>query len=295
MSTPEPTTPPSAADTVDPVLGKADLTRFMPRILAVPYERAVLPRIDIAAAAIYAVSIGRQVKQPELYARFASLPAREFDLRHIDDLEALARATWYARVEQDTAAASTREAKLPIDLVDQATAVKERMLKCTAYYFDGTPLQKEVDDIRSGTGYRDLASDLSRLARLYVDHAAALSGDTKNYRATDAADAARLAGRIIEELGAAGTAEERRRADITARVWVLLLEVYGEVADTGRWLLRHEGGETRFVSLHTVARTPTITRRPTETPTQGAPTSPTQSNSTPPTQGAPTPPTSSKT
>ncbi|HEX2574101.1 MAG TPA: hypothetical protein VH877_31435 [Polyangia bacterium] len=194
MSTPEPTTtPPSAADTIDPALGKADLERLMPRILAVPRERAVLPRIDIAAAAIHAVSIGRQVKQPELYARFASLPAREFDIRHVDDLESLARATWYARVEQDTADATSREAKLPVDLVDLATAVKERMLKCAAYYFDGTPLQKEVDDIRSGTGYRDLASDLSRLARLYVDHAAVLSGDTKNYRASDAADAARLA------------------------------------------------------------------------------------------------------
>jgi hypothetical protein len=284
-------TPPNPADIIDPALGKADLERLMPRILAVPRDRVVLPRVDIAAAAIFAVSIGRQVKQPELRARFASLPASEFDIRHVDDLEALARATWYARVEQDTADASAREAKLPVDLVDLATAVKERMLKCVSYYFDGTPLQKETDDIRSGTGYRDLASDLSRLARLYVDHAAALSGDTKNYRATDATDAARLAGRIIDELGTAGTAEERRRADITARVWVLLLEVYTEVADAGRWLLRHEGGETKFVSLHTVARAPVVRRR-TEPPAQGGTTTPpTQGGTTtPPAQGSSTPP-----
>ena len=283
-TTPIAAAPTPAADPIDPILGKADLERLMPRLQAVPREKAVLPRIDIAAAAVFAMGVGRLVQQADLRARFASLPAREFDIRHVDDLETLARATWYARIAQDTAGASATEAKLPVDLVDLATTTKERMLKCAAYYFDGTPLQKEVDDIRSGSGYLDLASDLSRLAKLYVDQAAVLAGDKKLYRATDAADAAQLAGRIVDELGAAGSAEERRRADITARVWVLLFESYNEVADTARWLLRHEGGAEKFPSLYTVGRTQASKRRvepspqPTPAPTpelpQGGPATP---------------------
>jgi hypothetical protein len=50
-------------------------------------------------------------------------------------------------------------------------------------------------------------------------------------------------------------AKGRAAADDLSRAWTLLLRVYNEVAETGRWLLRRDpNGKDEFPSLYSVAR-----------------------------------------
>ena len=111
-------------------------------------------------------------------------------------------------------------------------------------------LSKEVASIRAGTGYRDTASDLIRLARIYEDQKAKVETDPLNYRDTDAAEARALAHDILTELGKAQSAEEQRCVGDLTRAWTLLRDTYGEAQWAGQFLYRHEEPEAKFPSLY---------------------------------------------
>ncbi|HRI67998.1 MAG TPA: hypothetical protein PK156_27365 [Polyangium sp.] len=78
--------------------------------------------------------------------------------------------------------------------------------------------------------------------------------DPKHYLASDVNDAPTHSSEILRLLGEARNENAKTWADMVARAWILLLEVYGEVSSAGRWLYRHDEGETRFPSLWSVAR-----------------------------------------
>lgn len=234
---------------------KAALGALMPRIEAIPAEAVRVPNADVEACAIFAQGVGRRVKEPALHARFSSLPAQEFDIAHVDDLESIASAVWYATIQLATATATRTDVKVPSELVQRATETKTRMLKVVTYHFEDHPkLGAEIADIILGTGYRDLASDLTRLATIYVDERATVSKDPKHYVVADADNAPQLAQQIIDHLGLTPTSEESRWMDIVARGWTLLSETYGEVAAAGLWLRRRERGEEMFSSLVAAGR-----------------------------------------
>lgn len=129
------------------------------------------------------------------------------------------------------------------------------MLKLCEYHFGDQPVDgAEIADIRLGTGHIDLALDLSRLAKLYQKHKNVIKKDPKHYVASDANDARTHSGEILRLLGEARNENARTWADMVARAWLLLLDVYGEVSGAGRWLFRHDEPETRFPSLWSVAR-----------------------------------------
>jgi hypothetical protein len=74
------------------------------------------------------------------------------------------------------------------------------------------------------------------------------------YKATDREDAGRLAQAIHQVLGDGQHSDARYWTDYLARAWSLLVITYDEVSATGRWLFRHEDGETRFPSLYAIGR-----------------------------------------
>jgi hypothetical protein len=235
----------------DPAAAKKAYEAMSPRMAALGKDDLALVNIDGQEAVIIALTVSRFLDEPETRARFALLNAKTFDPAHLGDLATIALTLSHAYVELQAARAQTTEAKLPITLVDKATAVKTRMLECTEYLFKrhGT-LAKEVASIRAGTGYRDTASDLLRLAKIYAEKKSTVEKDPLNYRDTDEADARTYAQEILTELGKAQSAEEQRCGAAMARAWTLLRETYGEVQWAGQFLYRHEEPEEKFPSLY---------------------------------------------
>jgi len=215
--------------------------------------------IDVDRAVLFAASVGRMVRRPEVRARFATLPAQEFDLAHVDRLESVALAVWHTCTSLLTAEAQSTGRRIPATLHAQAAALKERMHEVMTYHLD--PSSDEAVLLQAmgagpGASYIRLAESLMWLADLYRRHADRLAGDTARYRAEDGELAGRLGHAIHHLLG-----EPARPAVVTwaghrARAWALLVTTYEEVRAAGRWLFRHENGEELFASLYTAGRGP---------------------------------------
>lgn len=210
---------------------------------------------DVDKATITAAAIGRMVTQPEVRARFAALPASDFEMVHVDRLESAALATWHTIIQLRIAEVQSSGARLPEGTLAEAAAVKQRMLRVLSYHLDDDEhVAAELTAIRSGSGYVDLASDLMRLAGLYEQNAEALAADTRHYQAEDGVTAKRLAHTMVQVLGDGRYDDAAYWSDYHARAWTLLINTYEEVSAAGRWLYRDADGESRFPSLYTVGR-----------------------------------------
>lgn len=242
----------SAAPKPSAAPGEAAHARLQPRLAALPKERVVQPRADVRAAAAHVLSdTVPRLSDPALRARFGTLPATEFDHAALPDLEAAAQALLWAQSRLAAAEAGETGARLPVALLGEATALRQDMLDVCTYHFRGDArVGRQLDDIRSGKGYLDLAQDLSRLAALYRDGHATLAQDGRFYRPEDADTAEALSQRITRELRPKNTQPAREQV---WRTWALLLALYEEVARGGRFLLRDEG-ERAFPPLHNVGR-----------------------------------------
>jgi hypothetical protein len=243
-------------ESLDPEAAAKAFSALRSRLAAIADERVEPARADVMKAAIAAWSVARFIEQPEVRARFARLPKEDFNQAHVDDLGTIALATFHVAAELQSAQATTTGAKLPVDLLQSATDIKTRMLKVCEYHLGDHPVDAaEIADIRVGTGHIDLALDLSRLAKLYQKHKNVIKKDPKHYVAADATDARTYSSEILRQLGEARNENAKTWSDRVARAWVLLLDVYGEVSQAGRWLFRHDEPVTRFPSLWAVART----------------------------------------
>ena len=149
-------------DDIDPQAARqafAELTPLLDELAT--YRKA---NLDINRAAIVAASVGRLVKRPAVRARFAALPAAEFDIDHVDRLESAALATWHASVNLRTATVHSSAAQVPEDVADEVTEVKQRMMRVLTYYLaEDSEVASELSDIRAGTGHIDSAVDLVRI------------------------------------------------------------------------------------------------------------------------------------
>ena len=239
----------------DPKAAEKAFDAAQPRLLALSPSGLLSQNVGYEKVAVAAAAVGRFVKQKDAHERFASLPKKHFDMAVVEDLEPLALAMWHVAVELKSANAGKSEAKLPPALVEQSYSLRNRMMALAVYHYGDDPKEKdEIDDIKLGTGYEDLASDLQRLSKLYRRHLAYVKADAKNYRAGDEILAGTLAQSILQELGEAKNREQRQWIDLAARAWTLLAKTYEEVAAAGRWLWRNEGGDDMFPSLYAVGR-----------------------------------------
>jgi hypothetical protein len=236
---------------------------------------AVLPLLDaqtevkrsntsIDKAILHAASVGRMVKQPEVRARFATMPAGEFDQQHVDRMETVALAAWHAIVSHDSASVQSSGAKILEPVIENCKTTKQRMMKVIAYHVGHVAeVLAELEAISAGTGYLDMAKDLKRLVALYKLYDAEIRGDTRHYRPEDRDEAGRLAEAIHQVLGDGRDTDARYWSGYVTRAWSLMVVTYGEVSAAGRWLFRHENGEGRFPSLYTIGRQ-RRSRRPDE-------------------------------
>jgi hypothetical protein len=233
--------------------GRAAYEALKPRLDEITELRRITA--DVQKVSITAAAIGRKSNAPDMRARFARLPASDFDIGHVDRLEQAALAAIYTALQYRRAAPGATRAKLPAALFDTATELKQRMLKVLDYHLGDRPeINSKLDDIRQGTGYLDLAEDLWRLAALYGEFAPELAADRRLYRAEDRDTASQLVQRIHVELGEDRSDEAARWADAMQRAWTFLLDTYDEVSAAGRWLFRHEGGDAMFPSLFSLNR-----------------------------------------
>lgn len=248
MTTPTITT---TLASIDPEAAKNAYEAALPRARALQPADYLINRTDVQQAAIIALAVAQHIATPDVRARFDLLPASVFDHTHLDDLPQLALATYHGFAELTSARVGSTEAKLPADLVEGADQVKKRMLDLCEYAFGSDPvLSLEVASIRAGTGYKDKALDLTRLAELYDEHELVLSQDVFKYRATDKDDARRYAQAIVLALGQTQNAGVLAQRDIVTALWTLLSTCYDEVRAAGRFLYRHENGDAMFPSLH---------------------------------------------
>lgn len=236
----------------DAALGRAAFERVEPALRDLAADAVEHVSLDLQKAAVAALKLDAVVKREEIRARFDELPSTVFEAKHLNTLHDLAWASWYARSELLAARARARDAQVPLALLEEATETKQRMMKIAEYHLGDDPVAgAEVDSIRLGTGYLDLASDLTRLAVLFETNVETVEQDSKHYRADDVATARRLASGIIETLAEEDDGEWE---DLNARVYTMLRRAYDEIRDTGHYLFRRSPERNEFPSLFTVAR-----------------------------------------
>jgi hypothetical protein len=247
----------------DPAKGRAALGRLEGELAKLRKEDLALVTLDLQEVALAVLGVTELTHDPEVRRMFELLPAPVFDIRHLDLLPDLGWAAWHSRIEFLTASSSATKARLPVDLVERSTTRKNRMLKVVEYHLGDDPTEAaEVAAIRAGTGYLDTATDLVRLAGLYLKHAPRLALDVVSYRASDEDDARADSAEIMRHLNAEGGAASRW-AEMQSRVWTKLFESYEEVRAAGQFLFRHDARKDRFPSLFAAARRP---RRPVSAP-----------------------------
>lgn len=240
--------------------GKEALVAITPRLQHIEENQLASVRVDVQLATYTALGVVGFVCSPSVRSRFEALPTSEFDMENLDGLQPACFAMLYAFAEARAADALEDGARLPPPLAAEAQELEARMQTVCEYQLaDDAEIKPELDRLRPGSGYRDLANDLMGYARIYELRSDAVKGDQKNYRDEDAARAEELAG-IIMQTFAAMTARSRAAYDVYVRVWTLLTMHYDEVRSTGLWLFRKDPlAEQRFPSLYTAGR-PNATR-----------------------------------
>ena len=200
--------------------------------------------------------------------RFGNIAKGELDPATVALVEPAAWALWFAALAFRDASATSSDAMVPVDLVTSATSLRATMLKVLGHQFDETtPTGQVLADIRSGTGHADLASDLTRLAQLYVKHAKVLTNDKRYYQAGDAAKARALSTQILEALGLdRGTGP----ADDMYAAFTVLSTAYADVQSAASFLFRNENGEERYPSLFSVRADPSPRKSGGDTPAPSA-------------------------
>lgn len=208
-------TPPVIPDSKD---AEAAFLRVQALVEAVPELNLDPLNVDLDKVGKSAYALVQRCVTPEIWPRLALLPAEIYDaaakVRELVDLSLA--ASWVATRGLSVRAAQS-EAQLPQSLVQEATALKARMIATAEYCLDLPEAVRELASIRSGNGYDDLKHDLRRLAVIYRDYKADLSG--KRYDPNDESKALALADDINLRQRGPTTADQLK---LERRVWKLL-------------------------------------------------------------------------
>ncbi len=187
-------------------------------------------------------------EEADVAARFALVPGALFDTTFLKAIETHGWALKY--VDQMWTSEDVQATTVMISeaLALKSKAVRERMLKVATYTLEGQPkYDRELAGIRRGSGYDDLALDLSRLAVVYTEQLASISLDAK-YVATDVADANELSQAITVELNAG---KKTPWSEAAYRAWTFVSGAYADVRATADWLFRFDAEKAElFPSLH---------------------------------------------
>lgn len=208
-------TPPVIPDSKD---AEAAFQRVQPLIEAVPELNLDPLNADLDKVGKSAYALAQRCVSNDIWPRLALLPAALYDASaKVSELVDLSLAASWVATRGLTVRAAQSEAQLPMSLVQDATALKARMVSTAEYCLDQPEAVRELASIRSGNGYDDLKHDLRRLAVLYRDYKADLSG--KRYDPHDESKALALADDINLRQRGPTTADQMK---LERRVWKLL-------------------------------------------------------------------------
>jgi hypothetical protein len=226
--TPGKDAPPSPPAPVSPGHEDTDhaaLVVLRPLMDALAEEDLLPVRVNISAAAVATLARVLDLGKTALSARLAALPATEYDAGCVQRVEQASRACLELTTQIRTSQTMPNEARVDASVIAEGTQRKTRMLRVLKHYFEEHPIHSlEIADIRLGSGYADLASDLKRLAVLYKNPEvlALVSKDPAFYDPKDAPRARALAQSINEQIEAARSSEEQRLSRDLARAWTVL-------------------------------------------------------------------------
>lgn len=236
----------------DPEVAETLLEAYLPRLKAIPPERLDFPRVDVDAASRALLGVYAFTQAPPVHSILvAQAGAGQFDLANLERLRDATLVLIHVYRKAESAGSFATNAKVPAALDAESLEVEKRLQAVCEAFFPSHPL---VIALRPGIGYVDRAYDLLGYADVYVENAAAVSGHVQ-YRATDVADARRLAGQLLAVLDAGMNPQQQIAIDQLRRVWTFLLAVYFEVRHVGLAALRYEPSrEERFPSVYLAGR-----------------------------------------
>ena len=225
---------------IDANAARAAFENLQARLDAVSIEQLQPIRVDIQAAAAVAHSIAVRDGAPARRAAFERLgKVGVFDMEWLDSLAELSLATWHTRQQQQLSSGVAAGATIPVNVVEEASAIRSRMLRVLEYYFGDDPsIGPKLSVVRAGTGYQDLANDLEVTADLYEDTSvqAIITRDPMHYRAEDSARARALSTAIFAALGLGGDGQAKRLAESSQRAWTLLSRTYDKLRLAGQYV-----------------------------------------------------------
>ena len=225
---------------IDASAARAAFDNVQARLDAVSLDQLQPIRVDIQAAAAVAHSIALRDGAPERRAAFERLgKAGVFDMQWLDSLAELSLATWHTRQQQQLSSGVASGATIPVNVVEEASALRSRMLRVLEYYFGDDPtIGPKLSVVRAGTGYQDLANDLEMTADLYEEDSlkAVITRDPMYYRAEDSARARALSSAIFGALGLGSDGQAKRLAESSQRAWTLLSRTYDKLRLAGQYV-----------------------------------------------------------
>ncbi len=212
------------------------------------------PSLNRMRAITHTLALCKVLREPEIAEAFAGLPERYFDGAIIERLYPLALAmTHQANVMSDQKALSTN-ARLPTDLVNEASSLRNRLYSLIQYYLgEDATIAAKLASIKSHTGYIDMANDLARLANIVEDHRDLLKQDNIKYTPTCVEDARRCQQLILSTFSMVNQSKKQNTV-LYNRLWNIMYFYYTEICTTGSWIFRRTLNADRFASLTTLMR-----------------------------------------
>lgn len=252
----------------DPIIGEEAFSSQVHALRAMDPSKVVIPNVDCSAAAIATLQLVRAANMKARAPLFER--TREAMGEHtIPELNVRGWTLWHADQRAQSAQASKVTTRVDVRLVNEGTEIRTRNLKLFDYYFGDDPrMDAELADIRRGTGFMDLAKDLTRIARHLTMHKADIAHDTKYYRAEDEG---RIRGIVNEILAALQRDDESAELfDLRNRAYTRVLECYEGVKAAADLLFRASPTDlAAFPALRTAALA-IANRRPSPTEEQPA-------------------------
>lgn len=236
----------------DPDTAEALLTAYLPRLKAIPPDRLDFPRVDVDAVSRTLLAVYAFTQVPQLRSLFeAAASAGQFDMVNLERLKEVTLVLIHTFRKAEAAGALKTSAKVPAELDAESLEVEKRLQAVCEGFFPDDPF---IQQLRPGTGYIDRAYDLLGYADKYDANSAVVAGHVL-YRATDAADARKLAGKLLAAVNTTMNPPQKLAFDQLQRVWTFAVPVYFEVRQLGLAFLRYDPSrDERFPSVYVVGR-----------------------------------------
>lgn len=241
---------------IEPKVAKDAYERLAPRIHAIARDELAVVRADVQVAAIFAMTVAREIGEPALRARFVKLAQTgEHDAACSASLGDVALAAWHTGHRCLLAEATLPSSKIPVLLLDEAMALRARLLDRAEWQLlaagdiEGAMLLLEPE-----RSCRDIANNLLELAEIRARAGKGRSEDERIRLERDLLRARELGEELLARSSGASAEGPDTWSMQVRRAWTLLLRTYDEVRRAGLFLFPGREGEMRFPPLVGVTR-----------------------------------------